>query len=718
MSKGTSQLSERRKTFYVSSFLGFVTALLYWRTVAYEFIVVDDHKYVYQNAMVLKGLSWTGIKWAFTTMRASNWHPLTWLSHMLDCSLYGLFAGGHHLTSAAFHIANIILLFLVLKEITGAFWPSAFVAALFGWHPMHVESVAWICERKDILSMFFMVLTIWAYGRYAVRPGAGRYLGTLTLFALGLMTKPMLVTLPCALLLLYYWPLRRLACSPKEPERPQKTIGWRKAIIEKIPFFVLSLLSCAVTVVAQHSGGAMQTLERVPLSSRVMNAIGAYGAYLEKAIWPVHLSVFYPLPASPPWGLIAVSSLTLGLVTYLAFRKRFTGPWLIVGWLWFLGTLVPVIGLVQVGNQAMADRYTYIPYIGLFIMLAWSLDAWLKRRPAMKPLLLGAGSVVLLVCVVLTSIQLSYWRDSIRLFTHALAVTRSNVFSERNLSYALSEAGRGQEAIPHYEALLRLTPNDVKSRYNLGLELISAERPDEAAEQFSEALKYQPDSDKLHNSLGIALSQQGKLGPAAAEFEKAIQLNPEFPWPRLNYAVVLQKKGLAGAAVTNYSKALELQPGWAEALDKLAFLLATCPDTRWHDPAKAIRLSTQANDLTQRKSPDLLDTLAIAYAASGEFSNAVATAELARAEASRKDCKPTPQSAKRKLKTIETGNNCADRLENTSRPRSLFGDRIRYLTHGQSRNQLETRDGRWCEAPGLCATCGTRMEIFSSRKAV
>lgn len=628
MSKGTRQLSERRKTVYVSSLLALTTVFLYWRTVAYEFIVVDDHMYVYQNATVLKGLTWEGIKWSFTTLRASNWHPLTWISHMLDVSIYGLFAGGHHLTNAAFHIANMILLFLVLKNITRAFWPSALAAALFAWHPAHVESVAWICERRDVLNMFFLTLTVWAYGRYTVQRTVGKYLLALTLFALGLMTKPMLVTLPCVLVLLDYWPLNQFTFSPPGPGASQTKTSWQKLAVEKIPFFILSFLSCAVTVFAQHRSGAIQTLDRVSFSARAINSVCGYGAYLDKAVWPVHLSVFYPLPTTTPWGLFIVSVLALVLVSWVVFRLRLTAPWLIVGWLWFLGTLVPVIGLVQVGNQFMADRYTYIPYIGLFIMLAWSVDFWFKKLPGLKSLLIAASSVVVAACVVLSGIQLTYWRDSITLFTHAIAICGSNVFCERNLSYALSEARRGKEAIPHYYALLKFTPNDVKVRYNLGLELISAGQPAEAETQFSEALKYQPKSDKLHNNLGIAYSQQGKLDLAAAEFEKAIQLNPQFPWPCLNYAVVLQEKGLAGAAITNYTKALALQPDWAEAMDKLAFLLATCPDTQWRDPARAIKLATEANDLTLRKSPDLLNTLAIAYAAAGDFTNALATAEF------------------------------------------------------------------------------------------
>ena len=380
MPKGPSHHFGRRRTFYVSAFLALVTALLYWRTVRYEFIVVDDHQYVYQNADVMKGLTWHGIKWAFTATRASNWHPITWLSHMLDCTLYGLFPGGHHLTSAAIHIANIILLFLVLKQLTGKFWPSAFAAALFGWHPMHVESVAWVCERKDVLSMFFFTLTLGAYGRYARKPSAGRYLATLLLFALGLMTKPMLVTLPFVLLLLDYWPLARFSNTKLGTEITEhETRSTFSLFVEKIPFFILSLLSCIITVIAQHKGGAIQTLDRVPFSSRLINALSAYGAYLKKAIWPVHLSVFYPLPNATAWGLFAGSAIVIVLATWLVFRARHRAPWLIVGWLWFLGTLVPVIGLVQVGNQFIADRYTYIPYIGLFLMLAWSLDAWLKQ---------------------------------------------------------------------------------------------------------------------------------------------------------------------------------------------------------------------------------------------------------------------------------------------------------------------------------------------------
>lgn len=631
MTGGITQRFERRKTVYTCVFLALATGLLYWRTVGFEFIVVDDHKYVYQNNEVLKGLTWDGIKWAFTTMHASNWHPLTWISHMLDVSLYGIFAGGHHLTNGLFHIANTILLFLALKQLTGKFWPSAAVAALFAWHPAHVESVAWVCERKDLLSTFFMVLTLWTYGRYAVKPTPGKYFAALILFAMGLMSKPMLVTLPCVLLLLDYWPLNRLRWPSKNGDENEGGVPWRKLALEKIPFFALSVASCLITVLAQR--GAMQTLQKNPFSSRAVNALSAYGRYLEEAVLPIHLSVFYPLPLTKPWGLFAASAVLLVLCSYLIFRVRFRAPWLVVGWLWFLGTLVPVIDLVQVGIQSMADRYTYIPYIGLFIMVAWSAADWVQKRQAVRPLLIGGSSVVLAGCFALSWIQLSYWHDSIQLFSHALAVTRSNVFSEKNLSAALSEAGRGKEAIPHYRALLELTPDDQKVRYNLGLELLAADQPAAAAEEFTTSLQRSPNNDKLHNSLGIALAKQGELDAAGAEFERAIQLNPQFPWPWLNNGVILQQKGLASAAITNYARAVQLQPEWVEAMDNLAFLLVVCPDAGNRDIPRAIAVSTKANNLVKRQSPHLLRTLAIAYAADGQFTNAVATAELAMKEA-------------------------------------------------------------------------------------
>jgi tetratricopeptide (TPR) repeat protein len=630
MIRGLSQIPERRLTFYASSILAIITLLLYWPARGFDFIVVDDNEYVFQNPHVIKGLSWGGIKWAFFSFDASNWHPLTWVSHMLDCSLYGLFPGGHHITGILFHTANTVLLFLLLKRLTAALWPSAFVAALFAWHPLHVESVAWICERKDVLSMFFLLLTIWAYSRYVRRPTRGNYLLALALFALGLMSKPMLVTLPCLLLLLDYWPLKRIEPAPGQPQIKKQ---WLKLVMEKIPFFFLSALGCMMTMGAQSSSGAVKSMDQFPLMLRVTNALGSYGLYLAKAIWPTHLAVYYPLPTAPPWGLFAASMLLLLAITGVAFAWRSRFPWLIIGWFWFLGTLVPVIGLVQVGTQAMADRYTYIPYIGLFVMLAWSVDYWVKKRDAFCVVALPVCIAVLVGCTLVARAQLGYWRGSIPLFEHALQVTASNKFSSQNLKYSRALASSGADPLPRYRALLNPTPTDRKARYDLTFEDISYGRLNRAVTELSETLNYNPRSDTLHNNLGIVLFDQNKLDEALEEFQKAVELNRKSPWPRFNGAIAYQEKGMAQAAVSNYAKALELRPDWPEALDKLAFLRATCPELQRQDPARAVQLAAQANQLTSSNSPVYLRTLAATSAAAGNFPDAARTAELARDKA-------------------------------------------------------------------------------------
>jgi len=609
---------KRRPAFYVSSILAIATLLLYWPTGSYDFIIVDDHVYVFQNAMVLKGLSWNGIKWAFSTMDAANWHPLTWLSHMLDVSLYGLFAGGHHLTNVFFHTANTVLLFLVLKRLTAALWPSAFAAALFGWHPLHVESVAWICERKDVLSGFFLLLTIWAYSRYVQRPARGRYFLALTFFLLGLMSKPM-----------DYWPLKRFEPSGQPHAKPP----WLKLVIEKIPFFFLSMLACVMTVAAQSSSGAVRSTGQLALLLRATNAMCSYSLYLAKAIWPVNLSVYYPLSAAPSWGLFAGSLLLIIGITYAAYHWRSRLPWLIVGWLWFLGTLVPVIGFVQVGSQSMADRYTYIPYIGLFLMLAWSVNYWLKQQPAFHIVVPALCVTLLVACALVARIQLGYWRDSVQLFQHAVQVTPKNRFCDKNLSFSHVMAHQALDPIPRYETLLSPTPTDAKTRYYRSFDDASYGRLDSAVTQLSETLNYDPRSDKLHNALGIVLAEQEKLDEALAEFHQSANLNPKSPWPYFNCAIALQEKGQANEALRNYAKALDLRPAWPEALDKLAFLFATGPDTRSQNPSKAVQLATQANQLTGNTSPAYLHTLALAYATAGSFSNAVRTGEMAREKA-------------------------------------------------------------------------------------
>ena len=639
------------------------TSALYWPVIQARFVVVDDDLYILDNPRVRGGLNLQGFKWAFTSTYAANWHPLTWISHQMDYALWGKFAGGHHLTSLVFHTLNTLVLFLLLRQLTGSIWRSFLVAALFGWHPLHVESVAWIAERKDVLSTFFFLLTIAAYARYAdcgvqspksrVQSRVVFYCLALVLFLLGLMCKPMLVTLPFVLLLLDFWPLRRFqfltqavhlkeVASPSLSGRHESLLGrllcfLRSGLfLEKLPFFALALAASAVTVLAQHAGGAVKSMEEVPALLRALNALSAYGHYLVSSLWPTDLCVFYPLPHAPPVGFGLLSGAALLLFTIWSLRVRVRQPWVLVGWLWFLGTLVPVIGLVQVGGQARADRYTYIPLIGWFFLVIWTADYWFKRWKAWRVLAVTTATAGLLGCLGLTRHQLGYWHDSVALCGRAVTVTKDNAFARNNLGVALDQEGRSGEAMTNYEAAVRIKPNYTQARYNLGIALAAAGQLEQAATQFSQALKQQPGSEILHNNLGVILAQEQQMDSAIDHFREAIKLNPLYPKPYLNYAVALQKQGQAGLALTNYHRAIELEPDWPEALDKLAFLLATCPVPDCHDPNAAVNLAERANQLTRHATADYLDTLSLAYCAAGQNSNAVFTAEQALAQSTRK----------------------------------------------------------------------------------
>src|ERR1035438_7267364 len=509
--------------------LAAITFALYWPVHRHALINFDDRDYVTENPTVRAGITWPGVQWAFGGSHASNWHPLTWLSHMLDCQIFGLKSGAHHLVSLGFHIASMLLLFLALNQMTRAAWRSALVAALFAWHPLHVESVAWVAERKDVLSASFFMLTLWAYGRYgavqslkskvqsreagAVSQHAESrspqhatrttqhttrfYLLALFFFALGLMCKPMLVTLPFVLLLLDYWPLRRFEL---------KTLDFRlktlvPLLLEKLPFFALSAAACVVAFVVQREAEAVYPLASLPVMQRVGNAMVACATYLEKTFWPAGLAVFYPLPDKLPAGVVLVAgAVVLGITAWVAWSAR-RRPHLAVGWCWFLGMLVPVIGLVQVGMQQMADRYTYLPLIGIFVMVVWEVA---ERCSGRRAVLAALASGVLLVCVVMTSRQLSCWQNSERLFRHALEVTRDNYVAENNLGFALLTDGKLDEAISHYRAAVALQPRWERPRLGLGEGLSRMDRFGEAAEQFSEALKLSPGLVPALVQLGIA----------------------------------------------------------------------------------------------------------------------------------------------------------------------------------------------------------------------
>jgi tetratricopeptide (TPR) repeat protein len=519
----------------VCGFLLLAVALVFGQTVGYEFVNYDDNSYVYENPEVAHGLTGRGIAWAFTAVHFNNWHPLTTLSHMLDCQLYGLHAGGHHLTSVLLHASVAILLFLVLLRITGDLWPSAFVAAVFAIHPLRAESVAWVAERKDVLSGLFFMVTLWAYAGYARRPfSLGRYLTVVLSFALGLMAKPMLVTLPFVLLLLDYWPLGRIGL-------PAAGIS-RRVVVEKLPLLALTAASCVATVIAQSTGVIAIAVD--PLPSRVANALVSYMAYIRDLFYPMGLAVLYPYPEGglPIWKVAASSLAMAGISTAaVVWRRRF--PYLFVGWFWYLGMLVPVIGLVRVGLHSMADRYTYLPQIGLCIAVTWGVAqlavTWRYR-------LRVYGMVSALAVLVLMGFawrQTSYWRNSETLWTHTLACTARNFLPHNNLGLALAERGRVDEAIAHFQQAVEIKPDYANAHQNLGVALVGQGQFDAAIVHFRKALELKPDfPDITHNNLGIALARRGQFDEAIAHFRKALELRPDYAEARKNLDLALRMR--------------------------------------------------------------------------------------------------------------------------------------------------------------------------------
>ncbi len=553
------------------------TLAVYMNVQSHEF-VYDDEMYITDNPQVQMGLTRENVLWAFTTTDVANWHPLTWLSHMADCELYGLNPRGHHLTNLLFHAANAVLLFLVLHRMTAALWRSAFVAAIFALHPLHVESVAWVAERKDVLSTLFWVLTLWGYARYVEKPGRARYLLALSSFACGLMSKPMLVTLPFVLLLVDYWPLNRFSSPPSDARAGGRTAGQAARLMglvrEKLPFFALSALSSIITVFAQQHGGAMAPLDMIPLKLRMANAAVSYLRYAGKMFWPQKLAVFYPLsPALPAWQAVA-SAVLLVLLSTLVVRSARKHPYLPVGWFWYLGTLVPVIGLVQVGVQSMADRYTYVPLIGLAILIAWGAADLAKKWRRQQTALAVAAVVIIAACMTGTWLQVRYWENGVALFTHALQVTADNSAAHYNLAHAMADRGRLNEAIDHYSEAVRINPNYVLAHYNLGLALIRRGRLDEAVKHYAAALRIQPTDAKAHNNLGIALAIQGKTQEAVIHFLEAIRLQPNNFRAHYNLGYVLFGQRRPDEAISHYFAALRVNPDFAEAHYSLGIALA------------------------------------------------------------------------------------------------------------------------------------------------
>jgi predicted TPR repeat methyltransferase len=522
-----------------------ITLTAYWNVRNHDFLHYDDSLYVTENRHVGAGLTWAGVTWAFTTTHASNWHPLTWLTHMLACEVYGLDAGGHHVTSLLFHIANTLLLFVVLNRMTLSLWRSAFVAALFTVHPLHVESVAWVAERKDVLSTFFCFATMWAYVHYAECPGFSRYLSVLVLFAFGLMAKPMIVTLPFVLLLMDYWPLGRFGFGfrkqglPKPFELRYKMSFPLHLVFEKVPLIALAVGSCVVTFLAQQSGGSLLSLGKLPLNIRIGNALVSYVSYIGKTIWPARLAVFYPHPGMPPpWKMFACAAFLL-IVTFLVILTWKKRPYLAVGWLWYLGILVPVVGVVQVGEQAMADRYTYVPIIGLFVMIAWGVPELGARWRYQRHVLATSMGAALSCLVICTYSQVRHWDNAAALFKHAVDVTTENYVAHFNLGIALANQGSEKEAISHYFEALRINPAWAEAHNILGSALARQGNLRVAVSHYSEALRIKPAMAEAHNNLGLALQMLGRLEEAVSHFRQALRIRPDYTQARHNLETAL-----------------------------------------------------------------------------------------------------------------------------------------------------------------------------------
>ena len=773
-----SQLSKTGRTVLVCFCLVIVTLTAFWPVIYCEFVNYDDPFYVLRNPHVQQGVNWDSVRWAFTSVHASNWHPLTWISHMLDWQLFGADPSGHHAVNLAFHVVNTALLFLLLQRITHAVWPSALVAALFGIHPLHVESVAWIAERKDVLSTFFWILAIWAYARYCEKRGWRRYAWVVAFFILGLMSKPMVVTLPFLLLLLDFWPLNRTPNtihifgrefkirtekSSGTTDPPGVEIPWSRLLTEKAPLLALAFLSSLITLHAQSN--TVQPITHFPLMIRLCNAVLSYGRYIFKMLWPAKLSVHYPyIYVWPFWGLVAYAVILFG-ISFMAVRKARRYPYLFVGWFWFIGTLVPTIGLIQVGTQAMADRYSYVPLLGLFIVFAWTVHELATDWRIPQTVVVMAALGLIAACVSGTRRQLVYWQDSLVLFQHAVQIgpndplshynlgvsylergqtgkARDHFFeviklnpqspeARNNLANILAMEGKSEEAVEHYKVSLQVRPNDSATEYNLALALSDLGRLEEASLHFEAALKcfpgfvqvhkdfggvliqrrkfeaatehlneyvrlqpadpeghlffaealmrsgkpqaamdhythalnlepglferfeqaahklaitgrtnaairmygpfvcLQTNNADLYDKFGLFLATQGRIAEAITNFNEALRLQPH-PLANYHMALALLSQGNAQDAVPYYRKALDLRPNWPEALNDLAWLLATHPSTGLRDGIEAVRLAERACELSHRQEARFLGTLDAAYAEAGRFEEAIRTAEAAR----------------------------------------------------------------------------------------
>lgn len=541
--------------------------IAYWQVGSHDFISFDTPGYINLNQHVNSGLTRENIIWAFTTTYEGNWFPLTWLSHMVDVQLFGLAPGPHHLVNLFLHIINSLLLFYLFRRLTKTIWPAALVAALFALHPLHVESVAWVAERKDVLSGCFWMLTLISYCRYAERPSVKSYLPVVCFLGLGLMAKSMLVTLPFVMLLLDYWPLGRLDLRRNKQDNVSST-SLISLIREKAPLFLLTVIASVITLSAQQKAGAVWSSAGAPITARVANALVSYVTYLGKTIWPAQLAIYYPLRSLPGWQ-VAMAGLLLLAASLLIFRFSKSRPWLLAGWLWYLGTLVPVIGLVQVGSQAMADRYTYLPLIGIFIIIAWSLAELLAIRARLKPLLMALMFIVLVISTMTTRRQVSHWQNSISLYEQALASTTDNYLIQYNLALLLSDLGRLNEAAPHFAEALRIEPSP-RHYFDYGLNLDRQGKYAEAERYYQKAVRLDTEHQyarefHAHVYLGILQARRGFFAGATENFREELRLNPGNVHALFLLGNAMLEQGKAEEAFEYFTEAVRLDPTYTYA---------------------------------------------------------------------------------------------------------------------------------------------------------
>jgi len=606
--KEKNNISDRQIILIISLLLILSIIITYGKVVNFDFVVYDDQDYITENRQVQEGVTVDGFIWAFTTFHAANWHPLTWLSHMLDCELYGLNPMGHHWVNLIFHMVNTVLLFLLLKLMTGTIWRSAFVAALFALHPLHVESVAWVSERKDVLSTFFGLLMIYAYCRYVDKSCFKNYLPVIIFLCLGLMCKPMLVTFPFVLLLLDFWPLKRFQPENYRLSKSDVKISsyFKRSsllFLEKIPLLIPVFISCLLTFFAQKSEGAVQALESLPLKSRIANALVSYMNYVLKAIWPSKLSVYYPYPrggALPAWQIFG-AALLIACVCFFAMRTAKKYPYIAVGLFWYLGTLVPVIGLIQVGEQAMADRYTYIPLIGIFIAVVWGISDFIRKWHYRKIYIVVFAVIILSALAARTFFQTRHWKNGITLFEHAIEVTENNYIAHNNLATALGSIDL-ERAIYHYKEAVRIHPKYVTALCNLGLTLYHKgdyeeavsyftkalninpqktdarmdlanifflqAKPEKAISQYREILKTNYENANAHYNLACMLSAQKKIDQAEHHYMEGLRINPNHEKAHYELGNIMLNKGNLKVALTHFAEAIKINPDYAQSYNK------------------------------------------------------------------------------------------------------------------------------------------------------